>query len=203
MYKDAEGTAYAQQRYVTSSGEVFWIFILRNKATKEVMATWQAPDHPCFGNGGKPVLVPHPFGGVEWNNAKGCYVQSSISDSGIETKTDVEIIVSNPSLKQVEIMRAMTKVSDEEKPDLDLIDVIKDFYVLDEDTSPAWPDKAVTVGLPEDYEAMPYGQNIQTVKKTIPASTRMTTRNLVFKKSARGQAITGNTVAVAQVVSIT
>ncbi len=55
-------TGYAQVRYITSSGEVHWIFILRDKVTKENRSIWQAPDHPCFGNGGKPQLFPHPFG---------------------------------------------------------------------------------------------------------------------------------------------
>jgi len=55
-------TVYAQQRYVTSSGEVFWIFLLRDKQTGRIVSAYQAPDHPCFGNGNDPVLIPHPFG---------------------------------------------------------------------------------------------------------------------------------------------
>ena len=58
-------TVYARQRYVTSSGEVHWVFILRDKVTKETISMYQAPDHPCFGNGGKPLLVPHPFGSYD------------------------------------------------------------------------------------------------------------------------------------------
>ncbi|MBW1965370.1 MAG: hypothetical protein JRI40_09200, partial [Deltaproteobacteria bacterium] len=55
----------ARQRYVTSSGEVYWIFILRDKLTKEIASVWQAPDHPSFGNGGKPQLMPHPYPGYD------------------------------------------------------------------------------------------------------------------------------------------
>ena len=61
---DGGGTgneAYAQMRYVTASGIDMWIFILRNKETKEIFARSQAPDHPSYGNGGNPELVPHPF----------------------------------------------------------------------------------------------------------------------------------------------
>ena len=86
------GTAYAQQRYVTSSGEVFWIFILRDKITKDVVSMSQSPDHPCFGNGGKPLLMPHPFGDYD------------------ETKH--EIIVINPSLAEIEQMELETVVDD-------------------------------------------------------------------------------------------
>ena len=60
-----DNTVYARQRYVTSSGEVHWVFILRDKTTKDTIAMYQAPDHPCFGNGGKPLLVPHPFGSYD------------------------------------------------------------------------------------------------------------------------------------------
>jgi len=52
---------YAQSRYVQASGEVHWIFILRDKITKDIISMYQAPDHPCFGNGGDPNDVPHPF----------------------------------------------------------------------------------------------------------------------------------------------
>jgi len=58
-------TLYATQRYVTSSGKDYWVFILVEKATGEIVATYCAPDHPCYGNGGDPGVVPHPFGEVD------------------------------------------------------------------------------------------------------------------------------------------
>jgi hypothetical protein len=64
IYQSAGGSAcygYSQQRYITSSGEVFWIFMLVDRATRRCCAAWQSPDHPCLGNGGKPALVCHPF----------------------------------------------------------------------------------------------------------------------------------------------
>jgi len=93
IYFSVYGTGnHAQQRYVTSSGEVFWIFILKDKITKEIQGMYQAPDHPCFGNGGKPLLMPHPFGDYD------------------ETKH--EIIVINPSLAEIEQMELETVVDD-------------------------------------------------------------------------------------------
>ena len=55
------GGAQFTNRYITASGEVFWIFVLRDKITKKIISTWYAPDHPCYGNGGKPKLKPHHF----------------------------------------------------------------------------------------------------------------------------------------------
>ena len=62
----AEGvTFYARQRYVTSSGKDHWIFLLGDKATKQTMAGYQAPDHPCYGSGGDENDIPHPFGSYD------------------------------------------------------------------------------------------------------------------------------------------
>ena len=102
----ATPTIYAQQRYVTSSGEVFWIFILRDKITKKALSMYQAPDHPCMGNGGKPLLVPHPFGNYD--------------------KAKYEIIVINPTDEELKIMRAKTVVQDSEYDIKALLDYIKD-----------------------------------------------------------------------------
>lgn len=156
LYVSGE-TLYAQQRYVTSSGEVFWIFILRDKITKEIISMYQAPDHPCFGNGGKPLLVPHPFSDYD------------------ETKH--EIIVINPSHEEVEAMKRMGERGEDE-PDKDLLEVIMEEYEIDEDSKPAWPTIPVTVGLPKDYETKQMGENIQPVKKVIPKPDGMLVRSL-------------------------
>lgn len=55
-------TIYAQQRYVTSSGEDFWLMLLVDKVTKEIVSAYASPDHPAYGNGGDFDKVPHPFG---------------------------------------------------------------------------------------------------------------------------------------------
>ncbi len=59
------GTLYARQRYVTSSGKDYWIFFLIDKDTKGILAGYQAPDHPCYGSGGDENDIPHPFGSYD------------------------------------------------------------------------------------------------------------------------------------------
>lgn len=57
---------YAQQRYITASGKDHWIFLLVDKITKQVIASYQAPDHPCANQGGATELdIPHPFGSYD------------------------------------------------------------------------------------------------------------------------------------------
>jgi hypothetical protein len=58
---DGNVVCYAQQRYVTSSGEDYWIFLLIDKETKDIVSAYAAPDHPAYGNGGNFNKVPHPF----------------------------------------------------------------------------------------------------------------------------------------------
>jgi len=148
-------TVLAQQRYVTSSGEVHWIFILKDKQTGHILSMWQAPDHPCFGNGGKPILVPHPFGNYDPEKH--------------------EIIVINPPLEEVEEILYECERPDDEH-DKDFLQIIRDHYRIDESTNPPWPDKPVTVALPkkingkrvDDWRFMPRGMPIQPVKKRIP-----------------------------------
>jgi uncharacterized protein YnzC (UPF0291/DUF896 family) len=55
-------TIYAQCRYVTASGKDHWIFLLRDKISGEIVSGSSAPDHVCYGNGGDPEKLPHPFG---------------------------------------------------------------------------------------------------------------------------------------------
>ena len=63
-FRTASGsyTIYAQQRYVTASGQDHWLFLLIDKVTKEIIGSYSAPDHPAYGNGGNFDKMPHPFG---------------------------------------------------------------------------------------------------------------------------------------------
>ncbi|MEM5789052.1 MAG: hypothetical protein AAGU11_17195 [Syntrophobacteraceae bacterium] len=61
IYLSSGETVYARNQYVTASGTERWIFLLVNIATGEVLAGYDAPDHPCCGNGDDPREVPHPF----------------------------------------------------------------------------------------------------------------------------------------------
>lgn len=149
---------YAQQRYVTSSGEVHWIFILRDKISKKIRSMWQAPDHPCFGNGGKPLLVPHPFYDYE------------------PTKHDIVVI--NPTPAELAEIRAK-QIQSEDKPDKCLIEVILEDYQIDEASKPEWPKKEVTVGLPPDWhKAWQTGQPVTPIKKQIPKMDYILCRKL-------------------------
>lgn len=58
---DGATAIYAQQRYVTASGQDHWVFLLVDKVTGDILAGYSAPDHPMYGNGGDINLVPHPF----------------------------------------------------------------------------------------------------------------------------------------------
>jgi len=152
----ANVTAYAQQRYITASGEVHWIFILKDKKTQQIISTWQAPDHPCFGNGGKPLLTPHPFGSYDPEKH--------------------EIIVINPPIEEVQEILKECEVEAEDEPDKDFLQVIQEHYRIDETVNPPWPKVPVTVKLPktlngqvvDDWRFMPRGTIIQPVKKVIP-----------------------------------
>jgi len=153
----AFASGYAQQRYVTSSGEVFWVFILRDKITKDIISMYQAPDHPCFGNGGKPSVVQHPFGSYD-----------------PETQ---EIIVINPTHAEVESMKKEGERGEDE-PDKDLLETIIENYDIDEVSKPAWPSIPVTVGLPKDYETKAMGAEVITIKKVIPRPAGTLCRSL-------------------------
>ena len=156
--------AYAKQRYVTSSGEVFWIFFLRDKKTKAVIATWASPDHPCMGNGGKPLVISHPFPG--YNPEKH------------------EIIVVNPDESQLQELRSKMEEPDESLPDLSLLQVIIEKYKIDEKGgSPDWPIKDVTVGLPPgvDWRRTPDGTLVTPIKKIIPKPEYIKTKALTSK----------------------
>lgn len=52
---------YVQFRYITSSGADYWLWILLDKSTKDMLAISAAPDHPAYGNGGDFDKLPHPF----------------------------------------------------------------------------------------------------------------------------------------------
>jgi len=70
--------AYANQRYITASGKDHWIFLLIAKIDLydeqgrlthrkgNLIASYQAPDHPCANQGGATELdILHPFGSYD------------------------------------------------------------------------------------------------------------------------------------------
>jgi len=158
----AHADCRSQQRYVQASGEVFWIFISRDKLTKKICGIYEAPDHPCMGNGGKPQVVWHPF--PDFN------------------ESTHEIVVINPSPAEVLAMRMATVIEDETKPDRDMISVILEDYEIDELTEADWPDKEVTVALPKDWEdAWASRRPVIPIKKKIPKPKGVLCRRLIKK----------------------
>ncbi|RLA87306.1 MAG: hypothetical protein DRG40_00660 [Deltaproteobacteria bacterium] len=138
-------TIYVWQRYVTSSGEVFWIFLLREKETGKIIGGYQAPDHPCFGNGNDPILVPHPFGDYDPEKH--------------------EIIVINPSPEQLKEMKALCRPQRMGQPRRDLLELFHGWREEDKDIGPLYepddsveleyPKREITVGIVEDEDDKP------------------------------------------------
>jgi hypothetical protein len=150
-------TAYAQQRYVTSSGEVTWLFILRDKITKAVKSSWIASDHPCMGNGGDPDIIQHPF--PDYN------------------ATTDEIICINPSRAEIaEINGKIPKGGS-------LLQTINETYEVDAKVDKPWPTQSVTVGLPEgyDWKMAQSGVDVTPVKAVIPQPSNIFCRSLISK----------------------
>ena len=169
---------YARFRYVQASGEAFWIFILREKATKEIFSMTAAPDHCCFGNGGKPKLTPHPFVDVYEENGKLYF------DGHEKTKKEVEILVINPSEKQVTEMKRAQFVDDDDKPDRAFLQVLIEDYEINDTIEPDWPAIPVTVGLPPDWEdAYHARKSVKPVKKIIPQPDLIKTAGLKRKST--------------------
>jgi len=158
---DASVTVTAYQEYVTASGEVYWIFLLKDKATGETICTWASPDHPCFGNGGKPLLMPHPF-----------------PDFDPATQ---EIVCINPTDPEVKKIRQAMIIEDESKHNLNFIEAFRSTYDIDETTEPTWTDVEVTVGLPDNWEDLPVGSKIESVKKSIPKPAMVRTAGLKIR----------------------
>jgi len=156
---------YAQQYYVTASGEVHWIFILKEK-NGPGLSVYQAPDHPCFGNRG----IVHPFPNYD--------------------PLKYDIIVVNPTNEDVKRVTArctpkigggyMTRADslagieeDYTKPERDFMEAFWDMFELQENKEADWPDIPITVALPKihkgkiisDWRFMPqFDQDSKPVK---------------------------------------
>ncbi len=181
------GTSWFQcnQRYVTSSGEVPWFFALRDKTTKFVKAAVFSLDHPCFGNGGKPALVPHPFQ---------------------TPKDDEEIIVVHPTPEQIAAAEDYSVRGDDEA-DYSVLRSLLELYDIDEDSKPSWPDVPVTVGITkvlspqgrmvkanaDNLKAVPENTPIEVIKKVIPQTEGLICRAFKAKetKTAKEDAVHG------------
>jgi len=157
------GSVYAQMRYIQSSGEVFWLFFLLQKNNGTVIAAAACPDHPCFGNGAKPLLVPHPF--LDYDPA--------VHD----------IMVVTPDAALLAEIRARIATPDETVPDRSLLQVVNEDYELDLSVKPPWPTEPVTVALENQYDARP-GDIVNVIKKIIPQPDYIRTAGLKRRKDS-------------------
>jgi len=171
------GTSWLQcnQRYVTSSGEVPWFFALRDKNTKFIKAAVFSLDHPCFGNGGKPNIVTHPFQ---------------------PPKDDEEIIVINPTPEQIAAAEDYAIRGDDEA-DYTVLRSLLELYDIDEDAKPSWPDTPVTVGITkvlspqgrmvkakaENLKTAQEGTPIEVIKKVVPQTEGLVCRAFKAKET--------------------
>lgn len=157
LTSDGTGWVYAQQRYVTASGEIFWCFMLRNRESGKIMSAYASPDHPCFGNGGDPVKVSHPF-------------------TDFDPKI-YEIIVINPGDELISLIK--TAAIDTSRSILEVI--ISDYEISSDNNDLGWPKIEVTVGLPRIFDFITTNGGIKPIKKKIPKPPGFLCRRLIPK----------------------
>jgi len=129
----------ATQRYVTASGDIHWLYFLRKKNSTEVIMIWEAPDHPSYGNGGKPKLIQHPFPAYD------------------PAQHDIVVVTLNK--KEREAIHSAMVVDDEDKWNLSFIKAFQKIYEIDENSSGRWPDQPVHVGFSPKQDQS-YGEPI-------------------------------------------
>jgi hypothetical protein len=193
IYIQGTGTVdymYMQSRYFTSSGEVPWVFILRNKSTGEIISTSNAVDHVCFGAGGNPVRLPHPWtSSVRTEGSRNWFFDG-------KGEVEVEILCINPD--KDDYYTILYDCIQKEQGFAGLV-FGQEIDVWDDKTGkfqkePAYnlsiaregvksyPTAAVTVGLPIEVDLDPYsflGENVKPVKKTIPQPANVIVAELI------------------------
>lgn len=165
------GTTSLRSRYVTASGDVFWLWILRDKVTKEVVATQSCTDHPCYGNSHDPEKTPHPFL-PEYDEAihEIISIQAAKDDKG----------------QYPEWFKEAYKEAVKKNPhEPEIHDVLMLDYEVDEVSAPQWHDRPVVVGFKEkdsDIMGLFFGGKKATPKKVkIPKPSYVLHRSLKKK----------------------
>jgi len=151
--------AYVIYRYVTSSGEVFWLWILRDKITKKIISVDASSDHCSFGKK-DPSEKPHPFD-HEYDPEKH------------------EIILINPTETELKVLYAKKKEIGSDS----LIETFLNEYEIDETSKPQWPIKPVTTKIINDdwFEAWINKEPVEIEKKVIPKVDYVKCRKLKLK----------------------
>jgi hypothetical protein len=133
---------YAKQRYVTASGHDHWIFLLVDKETKNVISSYQAPDHPSANQSSATELdIPHPFGSYDPEKH--------------------EIVVVDNSDLQTMIQKKKQRRANGERG-VSLLQVINENYLIDDTKRPTYQPREI-VKINEDPE-MPIGNVLKTMK---------------------------------------
>ena len=118
---------YAQIRYTTASGEICWVFILKDKITKKYIKMHKCPDHPAI-SCHDVEAVHHPFYG----------------NYDPEKHNMFCIPLNKTERAEVEDLREWKN----ELPGLTFLEAIKKYYDINENPKSAkWPDIPVTIGL--------------------------------------------------------
>jgi len=135
------GTGYVIYRYVTSSGEVFWVWLLRDKATGIITDVDCCSDH-CGWGLDDPNDRPHPF-----------------------TNYDPEkhdILLFNPTPPELtEILAKKTKKRS-------VLQIVLEDYEPEETTKRAWPKIPVTFDIEDDnWEEKLFTGKPATIKKAV------------------------------------
>jgi hypothetical protein len=98
-------------------------------------------------------------------------------------KVEVEIIVVNPLEAQRDEIKSIAK-----KKRKDMLEVIQEYYDIDDIKTPLWPDSKgnpdyyqneVTIGIEDDE--FPFGGTVNVVKKVIPKPSYVNIKKLVKK----------------------
>ncbi len=155
---DADYYTYAQQRYVASSGELNWLFFLRDKTTKKVKASWFGSDHPCFGSGGDPEVVYSPF-------------------DGYNTSVDEVVCI---TLTDEELADVKVKASKGES----ILQVLNTKYIIDDEEEVKVANFGlITVGLPEghDWKMQAAGTAVEPIRKIVKSHKQLLYRRLKLK----------------------
>lgn len=144
---------FAQVRYVQSSSDTHWVFLLYDKNTKKIIKSYSAPDHPSYGQALEEDKIPHPFDEF-W---------------GKPVPSNLEIILlDNSNLDEVKEKTSRNK---------GILEVIYEEYEIDELASPIykprdiieldqWGDKSGVV-IKTYKNKTKYGKTITLKKRTI------------------------------------
>lgn len=148
IYSSGGHTTYARLRYISASGDVWWMFFLVDKKTQKRIGARSGQEHPCYGNGGKPMVLPHPF--PDWD------------------KNTEEIYVCNPSDELLEEIKARIPSGKDDVADRSILQVVNEDYDLDFSVEPPWPSKPIVIGFTKDTSELKVGETAEVLKKVIP-----------------------------------